>query len=287
MPSGVISSARHDFHVALRSRLLTRDTEGIPSNADKKNKGSVTIANGIIDRLGGCKTARKLAGQTAGAEFEEKCAEFVKECFGALEHMRPGEWFVGRGQGPDNLDISNYDQYSHLAALATLAKDSVPLATALGNDYLIKPDVVVTRSPEPDESFNATDLVVDSDSATYTSLRKVNQERRILHASISCKWTMRSDRAQNSRSEGLNLVRNRKGRLPHISVITAEPTPSRIASIAMGTGDIDCVYHFALYELLDTVAADENLSDSLDLLNVMIDGKRLRDVSDLPIDLIV
>ena len=53
---------------------------------------------------------------------------------------------------------------------------------------------------------------------------------------------MRSDRAQNSRTEALNLIRNRKGNLPHIVVVTGEPMPARIASLALGTGDIDCVY---------------------------------------------
>ena len=106
----------------------------------------------------------------------------------------------------------------------------------------------------------------------------------ILHASISCKWTIRSDRAQNARSEGLNLVRNRKGRLPHVVVVTAEPTPSRIASIALGTGEIDCVYHFALYELRATLI-EQGFEESLAMLDMMINGKRLKDISDLPLDL--
>ena len=123
------------------------------------------------------------------------------------------------------------------------------------------------------------------DTARLTSLRKVNQEMAILHASISCKWTLRSDRAQNARSEGLNLVRNRKGRLPHIAVITAEPMPGRVASLALGTGDIDCVYHFALYELRKALV-DQKREETLDTLDMMIEGKRLRDISDLPLDLV-
>jgi len=128
-------------------------------------------------------------------------------------------------------------------------------------------------------------MLVDSKSAQLTSLRQSNGAQAILHASISCKWTLRSDRAQNARSEGLNLVRNRKGRLPHIAVITGEPMPSRIASLAMGTGDIDCVYHFALYELRQALV-DQDREDTLDLLDTMIAGKRLRDISDLPLDLV-
>ena len=97
---------------------------------------------------------------------------------------------------------------------------------------------------------------------------------------------MRSDRAQNSRTEALNLIRNRKGNLPHIVVVTGEPTPSRLASLALGTGDIDCMYHFALYELIDSLK-ELQADDAMALLNTLIDGKRLKDISDLPLDLSV
>lgn len=97
---------------------------------------------------------------------------------------------------------------------------------------------------------------------------------------------MRSDRAQNSRTEALNLIRNRKGNLPHIVVVTGEPAPSRLASLALGTGDIDCMYHFALYELVEAVQELAN-DDTLNLLTGLIDGKRLKDISDLPLDLSV
>lgn len=69
-------------------------------------------------------------------------------------------------------------------------------------------------------------------------------------------------------------------------VVTAEPTPSRLALIALGTGDIDCVYHFALYELQATVGS-LGMDDAADLLVVMVNGKRLKDISDLPFDLAV
>src|SRR5262249_38406072 len=108
----------------------------------------------------------------------------------------------------------------------------------------------------------------------------------ILHASISCKWTIRSDRAQNSRSEGLNLVKNRKGHLPHFVVLTAEPTPNRIASIALGTGEIDSVYHFALPQLEQTLK-ELAFEEEIGFLDIMMEGNRLKDISDLPLDLAV
>lgn len=145
---------------------------------------------------------------------------------------------------------------------------------------------MVLRLPEPDEVINEHGLLVNEWVARRTALRAGNGGKALLHASISCKWTLRSDRAQNARSEALNLIRNRKGRLPHIVVVTGEPSPSRIASLAIGTGDIDCVYHFALHELIESVA--ENGSDEAkDLMAIMTEGKRLRDISDLPLDLAI
>jgi hypothetical protein len=108
----------------------------------------------------------------------------------------------------------------------------------------------------------------------------------MLHASISCKWTLRSDRAQNTRTEALNLIRNRKGPLPHVMAVTAEPLPTRLAAIALGTGDLDCVYHIALPELKKALEDQKN-EDQLDMLLVLIEGERLRDISDLPFDIAI
>jgi hypothetical protein len=145
---------------------------------------------------------------------------------------------------------------------------------------------LIVRQPESDEAINATQMIVDSTVALRSGLRLRNNSLPLLHASISCKWTLRSDRAQNARSEALNLIRNRKGRVPHIVVVTGEPLPSRLASLALGTGDIDCVYHFALPELMNAVNK-LGIEDSSRLVRIMVDGKRLKDISDLPLDLAV
>lgn len=127
---------------------------------------------------------------------------------------------------------------------------------------------------------------MSKECAYLTAMRQEFNPLPILHASISAKWTMRSDRAQNSRTEALGLIRNRKGHLPHIVVITCEPLPSRLASLSLGTGDIDCLYHVALYELLSAVR-QVGAEDSIEMLDILISGKRLKDISDLPLDLTV
>ncbi|MEQ8900054.1 MAG: NgoMIV family type II restriction endonuclease [Roseovarius sp.] len=280
MSEAWLTQARREFHATLLAGILTKSASGVPSNADKSSKPSCEIAGAILERLGPATTAPKLAGQTAGADFEGVCASFVRVCFERMTHLRPGTFRVNKGGG-----IAMFDQYAHLDELEAIAKANREIATAIGSDYLIKPDIVVTRAPESDATINANGPLVDAETAHLSSLRAVNQPLDILHASISCKWTLRSDRAQNARSEGLNLVRNRKGHLPHIAVITGEPTPGRVASLALGTGDIDCVYHFALYELRAALV-DQEREETLDLLDTMIEGKRLRDISDLPLDLV-
>lgn len=280
MTEAWLTQARREFHATLLQGILTKSAVGVPSNADKSSKSSCKIANSILTQLGTATTAPKLPGQTVGADFEGVCASFVRVCFERMHHLRPGTFTVAKGGG-----IAEFDQYAHLDELEAISKANREVATALGSDYLIKPDIVVTRKPEPDSTINAEGPLVDDGTARLSSLRAANQQLELLHASISCKWTLRSDRAQNARSEGLNLVRNRKGRLPHIAVITGEPTPGRVASLALGTGDIDCVYHFALYELRQALVEQER-EETLELLDTMIDGKRLRDISDLPLDLV-
>jgi hypothetical protein len=260
----------------------------VASNADKDSAVSVEIARRIAAKIGSAAQGARLVGQMSGNKFESIVEEFLKNTFFKLDHLRPGRWQVRRviGRG-EKGSIANFEQYAHLAALKLAASKDPQLASALGNEYVISPDVIITREPEEDSAINQAESLVDEYSVNQASLRKRNNSLLLLHASISCKWTLRSDRAQNARTEGLNLVRNRKGKLPHIAVVTGEPSPGRIASLALGTGDIDCTYHFALPELIEAVRECQRQDEIERLLMTMIDGKLLRDISDLPFDLAV
>lgn len=282
----LLTQERSNFHKEVLQNVLRVTREGNPNNADKDSGLSVKIAAHILGRIGVAPKS-PLSGQSAGSLFERCCEHFLNRTFSQLGVLRPGPWTVDR-TGPTvergAKGIAKYEQYEHLVALQKAADDNSDLAAALGTDYIIKPDVMIYRWPLKDTEINSSERIVDRQSANLTSLRSSNQPKALLHASVSCKWTIRSDRSQNSRSEALNLVRNRKGRVPHIVAVTAEPLPSRIASIALGTGDLDCVYHFALYELEEAVQKYGN-EDSKEILTIMINGKRLKDISDLPLDL--
>ena len=69
-------------------------------------------------------------------------------------------------------------------------------------------------------------------------------------------------------------------------MVSFEPLPTRLASIALGTGDVDCTYHAALDELIEA-ARETGRTDQLELLQDLINGQRLRDISDLPLDLAI
>jgi len=277
-----IAKLRSSYHRNLCARILFVK-EGIPNIADGSSKASVSIASEIISRLNYPLARKAPPGQTAGVLFEQLTRDFLKDSFDLLQHLRPGKWLFSVNQS-----IAQFEQYEHVANLQRMLQEKPELAAALGGDYLVTPDIIVGRYPVSDIEVNQVKTIVDRAKpiCQFTPLLAANRPGPylILHASISCKWTMRSDRAQNIRTEALNLIRNRKGHTPHIGAVTAEPLPTRLASLALGTGDLDCVYHFALPELKEAVKKSGG-EDQLEMLLGMIDGRRLRDISDLPLDL--
>jgi hypothetical protein len=283
---GVFADLRRAYHERICGEILGyRAGTSIYNVADGSNAASVALAQAMADAIG-LPPAQNApsSGQTAGSLFTLATRDFLQAAFARLSHMRPGTWLYVTN--PSETAIAAFDQFDHLAELQQFLQAHRELETALGSDYLVTPDIVVGRNPVADDEINAQEeLIGASDSVgQLTPLRGANGRRPILHASISCKWTMRSDRAQNTRTEALNLIRNRKGRTPHIGAVTLEPLPSRLASIAMGTGDVDCTYHAALNELM-LGSADSDFADAHDLLQTLVNGRRLRDISDLPLDL--
>jgi len=289
---------------------------GYHSNADGGNKQSADFSNAMADEL-------KKAGltptpsptttpQTVGKEFAEIIKDFLDTCFTAgFEKLRPGIWdFAVEGE------LSEYVQYAHIGDLRRLKKaylnENPPdylMAGVVGGDYHVAHDVLMFRHPESIAALNkrAKLQLLDardksSGASWYTSILARNQSKSIVHAAISTKWTVRSDRAQNVRTEALNLQKHRKGRTPHLVAVTGEPLPTRLESLAVGTGEIDCVYHFALPELVAGVTkatakaiqdpgthwkTRKGFEDQYEALQVLVASGQLRDIADLPFDLVI
>lgn len=309
--TALITALRDDFHHALlvkgvlgwvkvpsnkHSKAHPHFSPLTANNADKDSRISNYLGSSMLSkietRLGFSDSdpGEYRAGQTQGSDFEKECQKYLSAAFEHILHLRNGKWRVYQADTLTN--IGQFEQYTHLVELDKLANQHQQIKNFLGNGYVVKPDVVVVREAESDTSLNHGVQLVDNRTCKLSFFRESNQLRlqgevhHFLHASISCKFTMRSDRAQNTRTEALNLIRSRKGRVPHIVAITAEPMPSRLSSLAQGTGDIDCVYHVALDELIEA-ASESGEEEAQNLLRMMIEGKRLKDIGDLPLDLII
>ena len=218
-------------------------TNGKPNIADGASNPSVDIATAVFEELGVTRSTTA-PGQTAGSRFEAAIRQILADRLPQLDPLR--NWDVG------SREITHFVQYVHLARIKEIAEDDPTLRSSLGTDYLIRPDITIG---------------IETGS------------RRHLHAAVSCKWTIRSDRVQNIRHEGVVLTRHRRGRQPHFVAVTAEPLPSRLAAIARGTGELDCVYHIALQQLRAACNSNRRASDTLEEL---IEQDRLRPLGELP-----
>ncbi len=285
----LLQDLRGQYHRQICQTILG-ERNGVLNNADKGSRISRKLAQGIAEQLPYALCPHPPLGQRAGSLFEKATSWFLEEAFRLLAHIRPGRWgfFVADPDHPSR-DITHFEQYEHLSSLSRIISEHPELSTVLGAEYLVKPDILIGRYPLEDAEIDARQAVLQESEAVarLTPLRKKNRSpvTWLLHASVSCKWTIRSDRAQNIRTEALNLIRNRKGHTPHIVAVTAEPMPTRIASLALGTGDIDCVYHFALQELIAATQSAGSESQQ-EMLETLVAGRRLRDITDLPFDLV-
>lgn len=215
---------------------------GVPNSADIASAQSVAIATEIHRILGVTRTVA--ATFDAGRALEVGVKDYLAVELPRLDPTRA--WDVDRRHL-----VTYFQQYEHLARLDALVQRDPTLRTEIGRDYLIAPDVTV-------------------------GVPLATGGAPVLHAAISCKWTIRSDRVQNIRHEGVILTRSRRGRQPHIVTVTAEPLPSRLAAIARGTGEVDAVYHVALDELTAATNSVGN-AEQQGVLTELVTQRRLAD----------
>ena len=216
----------------------------VPNFADVDSTESLRIAAGVLDELGAPGGPESAVPVSPGGPLEQAVCDHL---VGALPGLDPDRgWAVDRG-----AVISRFDQYAHLSQVDELVRANPELRITVGMDYLIKPDVTVAL-----------------ETATTASGFPP------LHAAISCKWTIRSDRVQNIRHECLQMIRHRRGRQPHLVTVTAEPLPTRLASIARGTGEVDAVYHIA-YDALDASVRRHANGEQADAWREVVGQRRL------------
>lgn len=225
-------------------------TRVVPNCADSDNVESIQLAEGMLAAMGLTPSTHTDGPLHPGVELENRVRDDLFLC---LREAGTGRhWKINR-----NRVITDFAQYSHLRRVDELVRTSAELRITIGRDYLIKPDVTV----------GIVDLNVLGTAP-------------FLHAAISCKWTIRSDRVQNIRHECNQMIRHRRGRQPHLVTVTAEPLPSRLASIARGTGEVDAVYHIAFDALHASVMELANQAQR-DAWQECVEQRRLLPYEDL------
>jgi len=280
-----LAALRSEYQKMLCRELLAYyPKSNVPNIADGATLGGADVGRRVSLILGFPLAKAAVPRQFINGRFAELTEEFIRRSLSAMEHLLPGSWLVsGKGMSP-GADLFGVSR--DLTELQGVLARSPQLRDALDACGVIAPDMIIARKPEPDDIVNSGGgfIAQGKQVARFAPLRERNQRNPILHATISCKWTMRSDRAQNTHTEVLNLIRNSKGNALRIMVVTFEPLPSRLASIAVGADDVDCAYHVALPELVRAVAEVGNEA-YIEQLQELVNGRRLRDISDLPLDL--
>jgi hypothetical protein len=206
----------------------------------------------MLTSLGVEADAGRRVAADPGPQLEERVREHLADVLQTKDPTRG--WDVVRGRV-----ITDFAQYVHLKRVDELVRENAELRVTVGQDYLIKPDVTI----------GIIDLVDRRGTTPF------------LHAAVSCKWTIRSDRVQNIRHEFNQMIRHRRGRQPHLVTVTAEPLPSRIASITRGTGEVDAVYHIAFDALGESVRLNGNQKQK-DAWDECVQQRRLLSYETLP-----
>ncbi|MFI2259847.1 NgoMIV family type II restriction endonuclease [Streptomyces tubercidicus] len=153
----------------------------VPNFADSDNEQSIALAGAMLDHLGFNRALTEGLPPKPGTVLEHRVRDDLSS---SLQNLAPSRaWRLDR-----KAIVTSFAQYSHLRRVDDLVKQSQELRVAIGRDYLIRPDVTVGLE-----------------------LPAARMHAPFLHAAVSCKWTIRSDRVQNIRHEFIQMIRHRRG----------------------------------------------------------------------------
>ncbi len=283
------SQAAADFLAAHADLAITREAlrhgdpgSYVPIVTDQSNpvslRGSFFFLDELLAQAPGASSAGLEvigSGQEFGTKLENKIASGLRELL-ANHGLSFEVASKGSHAASASFQLTDYWPFAS-PPTNTEGPDVEEMYRRLGRGHLIQPDIVVWRSV-------VKPFVRVAGQSALIETHTVKQ----LIACISGKGTIRSDRSQSSRYEGSTISRWRRARPPHFVVVTAEPEPARLGSLAWGLGEIDCVYHVnlpALYTALTRVEADaagkgpKKKESPSSELRALIDNARIRDLS--------
>ena len=249
----VLWDVRQGYHRSLQERLWSV-SGGLPSNSDPTSRISVEIGLALAEATGATSDLPRLDGPRAGVDFERRTVRFIEGALTCVNELTQGDWRVETGSS-----IAEFARYDHLNSVRQAAATNNQLASVLYDDHSLVPGAFVGRR--------------------LKSSHPASPGSAVLSGVVACKWMIPRDIDERA----VNLLRCPEVPGDRVAVVTAEPLPGRIASIAIGAGQ-PCAYHVALKELQD-ILSRMRWSESREVLEIMVDQGRLRDILELPLDL--
>lgn len=274
-----------------------RASNGKPNTSDSSDKASVDLGIALFDALGVAPDA------TGGDPTGSPLAREVAADLAASVAVTGSEVAV-----ETERHLNTFQQYRHVGAIADLT--AAPsreytvawrrLRAEVGK-RITTPASAVTRlqgllgavEDAVDQEIEIRRKVlaeVGSESLLRLDVTVADtQEGRLpdLLVGLSLKWSLRTDRAQDCRSQGAKLAALRRGRMPHFATVTMEPRPYMLNLLGGGSGDVDCVYHLDLPALIQAVEAvygnrtDKASRKTYDTFKRLVDQRRVRDYDEL------
>lgn len=281
---------------------FTRDlcryrSHGKPNTSDASDKASVTLGQALFEVLGVPSDAR--GDEPTGTPLAERVA---KDLAGHLQ----GHGLTVKPEGR----LPQFGQYRHIDApddLRAVAEPSAAYRRAWRN-LRSTVEANIQRPPaqrrRAEKWLDACEEALAADTAArQAALREIGSESLLkldvtianaspadypeLRIGLSLKWSLRTDRAQDCRSQGAKLSSLRRGRMPHFAAVTMEPRPYMLNLLAGGSGDVDCVYHLNLPALGQAVRevygprTDKKSRSTLAEFERLVEQGRLRDYDEL------
>jgi hypothetical protein len=202
--------------------------------------------------------------------------------------------------------LYNFDQYRHVGAVRDVKPGRSKEFNAAWRRltrYVLKQPTRPAEVRRVEEMIAAVEASVDAaDAVLRKLLDEIGEESLLgldltvarqgcddrlpaLEVGLSLKWSLRTDRAQDCRSQGAKMSALRRGRMPHFAVVTMEPRPYMLNLLGGGSGDVDCVYHLDLAALQtavdDVYSKTPKRRKGRDQFHRLVDQRRIRDYDDL------
>lgn len=266
---------------------------GKPNTSDASDAFSVELGEALFDAMG------VPTGTSAPSGVDKKMSQLLAADLGSRVS----------GTGLEVLPerpLESFAQFRHIGVLRNFQAEPSPGVTkavkrlrAFAMRSVTTPPRTVTKR---DTLFDELDQALADETAIRRQIIDDLGEESLLgldvtasrpqatglphlEAGFSLKWSLRTDRAQDPRSQGAKMSALRRGRMPHFAAVTMEPRPYMLRILGGGSGEVDVVYHLDLPSLATalekTTTGRPRRRETRDQFRRLVDQRRLLDYDDL------